>query len=171
VGIAAALVTIALLYSSFTVTFFREILPALMESQGSRGESSILSGFAAASRRLVLFYGYGFLALTLAGLILARRQSAPQAWRSLLAYTMSFALLVTLRGASGGLFKDLKEILYVGPLIATASGASLATLARRGRSGTIAVALIVIGLIVFWSGKFGEYFSAYASLAGLDEIG
>jgi hypothetical protein len=171
VGVGAALVTIALLYSSFTATFVREILPALMKSQGPRGEGSILSGLAAASGRLVLFYGYGFLALTFAGLTLARRQSAPHAWRLLLAYAVSFVFLVALRAVSGGLFKDLKEILYVGPLIAVASGAALATLARRGRSGPVAVLLIVIGLVVFWSGKFAEYFSAYASLAGLDGIG
>jgi hypothetical protein len=170
VCVGAALVTIALLYSSFTAAFFREILPASMESDRPGGGVSAASGLARSSGRLVLFYGYGFIALTLAGTALARRRCEPHAWRTFLAYGLSFVMLAVLRGVSSGLFKDLKEILYVGPFIAVASGASLATLAERGRTGKIAVILIIGGLIAFWSGKFGEYFSAYASLAGLDEV-
>ena len=170
IGAGAGLVTVLLLYYSFTATLLNEILPNLSSLSSDDAKTSPLVGTLMAFDRLRHFYGLGVLALAGAGIVLARRSCLPGGFRTLLAYGLSFLFLVALRGLSGGLFKDLKEILYVGPWIAVTAGASVASLANRGRSERIAAALIVCGLVIYWSGKYGEYFAAYASLAGLDKL-
>jgi hypothetical protein len=170
VGAGAGLVTVLLLYTSFILTFLTEILPHLSSTASDAAKTSPLTGTLMAFDRLRHFYGFGFLALAAAGIVLASRSCSTEGFRTLLAYGLSFVFLVTLRGLSGGLFKDLKEILYVGPWIAVTAGASVASIASRGRSGRIAAAFVMCGLVIYWSGKFAEYFLAYASLAGLDTL-
>ncbi len=170
IGAGAGLATVLLLYSSFTATLLNEILPNLSSVSSGDAETPPLVGTLMAFDRLRHFYGLGVLALAGAGIVLARRSCLPGGFRTLLAYGLSFLFLVALRGLAGGLFKDLKEIVYVGPWIAVTAGASVASLANRGRSERIGAALIVCGLVIYWSGKYGEYFAAYASLAGLDKL-
>ncbi|MFQ5792199.1 MAG: hypothetical protein ACE5JI_17150, partial [Acidobacteriota bacterium] len=166
----ATVATVSLLYFSFTITFLSEILPALLSSGLPPGRASLASNLFLSLQRLPQFYGYGTLALAVAGFVLARRQSPPSTFRSLLAYGLSFLMLLVLRGASGGLFKDLKEIIYVGPLIAVTAGASLETLAARGRPERWAAWLILCGIIIFWAGQYREYLAAYASLAAVNPL-
>ena len=161
-------VTIVTLYLSFSFTFVREILPSLMSSPMASEGCSLLDGIRTVAQRILIFYGYGYPALALAGLVLAHRQTEKLAFRMLSAYGMAFLLLSALRILSGGLFKDLKEILFVGPLVAVTAGISLEALAGRGRWGMWAAGLITFGLIAFWWVIFRGYLVSYASLAGLD---
>jgi hypothetical protein len=165
----AAALTVILLYFSFTVTFFREILPNILAAEGGVSTGTEPVGFINAFQRIIIFFGYGYPALTIAGLILLWRQRKAHAFRCLAAYGLTFLLLASLR-ATSGLFKDLKEILFLGPLIATASAASLMEIARRGRSGKIAAVLITVGLLAFWLGKYSELLGAHISLAGLETL-
>jgi hypothetical protein len=165
----AAALTVILLYFSFTVTFFQEILPNILAAEGGVSTGTEPVGFINAFQRIIIFFGYGYPALTIAGLILLWRQRKAHAFRCLAAYGLTFLLLASLR-ATSGLFKDLKEILFLGPLIATASAASLMEIARRGRSGKIAAVLITVGLLAFWLGKYSELLGAHISLAGLETL-
>jgi hypothetical protein len=166
--VLAALITIVVLYSSFTLLFFREIGPSLLASPDAPASGSFLEGVTSIFPRWLLFYGYGFLALTVAGLALAHRREDKAAFRMLAAYGVAFVFLSGLRALPGGLFKDLKEILFVAPLVAIGSGIALEELARRGRWGQGSAVLILGGLVAFWWGSYRGYWIAYASLAGLD---
>jgi len=164
----AALLTIVVLYSSFTLLFFREMAPTLLTSSEATAPGSLLEGMASVLSRVLLFYGYGFPALSIAGLALAYRRKDQAAFRMLTAYGVAFVLLTGLRVLPGGLFKDLKEILFVAPMVAICSGIALEELSRRGRSGQWSTVLILGGLVAFWWGSYRGYWVAYASLAGLD---
>jgi hypothetical protein len=168
VWMGAVLVTIATLYLSFTWTFLREIAPALVATASESTRTPFLEGIRTVFQRILLFYGWGYPALALAGIVLAYRQPDKRPFRLLAAYGMAFLLLSILRVASGGLFKDLKEILFVGPLIAITAGTSLEALARRGRPGMWSAVAVTVGLLAFWFQSYRGYWKAYSSLAGLD---
>lgn len=162
-----ATVTVLWLYGSFTRAFLFEIVPALARG-GAMATPSTFGGAApagllAALSRVPLFYGWGFPALAVAGLLLAHRVADGPARHVLAAYGLAFASLVLLRGLGGGLFRDLKEITFVAPLVAVAAGASLETLARRGRPGRAAVLLLAAGLLAFSAERYRFYFTTYAS--------
>jgi hypothetical protein len=84
----------------------------------------------------------------------------------LAAYGLSFLGLLALRAVSG-MFKDLKEFVYVGPFVAITAGVALDSLWRRGRWGRLAAVLVAAGLIGFGLAKYGEYFRMHTGLAGL----
>ena len=67
VWVGVVVVTIVTLYLSFSLTFVREILPSLMSSPMASEGSSILDGIKTVARRILVFYGYGYPALALAG--------------------------------------------------------------------------------------------------------
>jgi hypothetical protein len=168
-AIPAAL-TVALLYASFTGTFVTEILPAwLREGANTSGGPATQGGLLSTLSRLPLFYGYGYPALAVAGIVLARRRASRAGFLVLAAYALAFLLLVGLRGLGGGLFKDLKEVLFVGPLLAVLAGASLETLAARGREGRLAAWLLALGLMVFGLGKYGEQLRVYSRIAQVQQ--
>ena len=97
--------------------------------------------------------------------MLARRN--PAAFRVLAAYGGTFIALLALRAVSGA-FKDLKELVFIGPFVAIAAGVSLEALAARGRTGHFAAVAVGIGLIGFGLAKFGEYAHMHTKLAGLN---
>ena len=164
---AAAGATVLWLYGPFTRAFLFEIVPGLAHGAGVATPASASGpapgGLLAAMSRVPLFYGWGLPALTVAGLVLVRRQADPPARHVLAAYGLAFVALVLMRGLGGGLFRDLKEITFVGPLVAITAGASLETLARRGRRGWVAVVLLAVGLLAFWAERYRFYFSTYDS--------
>ena len=147
--------------------FLFEIVPALAHGGGVAAPASATGpapgGLLAAMARVPLFYGWGFPALAVAGLVLVRGQADAPARNAVTAYGLAFVALVLMRGLGGGLFRDLKEITFVGPLVAVTAGASLETLARRGRRGWIAVVLLAVGLLGFWAERYRFYFSTYDS--------
>jgi hypothetical protein len=163
----AAGATVLWLYGSFTRAFFFEIVPALARGGGVAAPASASGpspgGLPAALSRVPLFYGWGFPALAVAGLVLVRRQADRPARHVLAAYGLAFVALVLMRGLGGGLFRDLKEITFVGPLVAVGAGASLEALAGRGRRGRAAVMLLAVGLLAFTAERYRFYFSTYAS--------
>jgi len=159
----AGLLTISLLYLPFTRGFMTEIVPAVMAGAPSTRSDAI--GFLAALGRIRLFYGFGFPVFALGGFVLARRN--PAAFRTLAAYGATFVALLALRAVSGA-FKDLKELVFIGPFIAITTGVSLDTLAARGRTGRFAAIAVALGLISFGITKFGEYATLHTKLAGLD---
>lgn len=163
VGGGAGLLTISLLYLPFSRAFVTEIIPAVLA--GAPSTSSDAIGFLATLGRIHLFYGFGFPLFALGGLVLARRN--PAAFRTLAAYGATFVALLALRAVSGA-FKDLKELVFIGPFIAITAGVSLDALAARGRSGRFAAIAVALGLIGFGISKFGEYAALHTKLAGLD---
>jgi ABC-type transport system involved in multi-copper enzyme maturation permease subunit len=152
-------------YLPFTILFFTEILPALAAG-GTGATENPPAGFAVALLRVTYFYGYGFPAIAIAGFLLARREKEKWAVRILTAYGLSFLGLLALRAVSG-MFKDLKEFVYVGPLVAVSAGLALHSLWRHGRWGRIAAVMVAAGLIGFGLSKYGEYFRMHTVLAGL----
>jgi len=162
----AATITVLWLYGPFTRAFVFEIVPALAAGGGAATPGTAgpaPSGLLAALARIPLFYGWGYPALAVAGLLLARRVADRAARHVLYAYGLAFAALMLLRGLGGGLFRDLKEITFVAPLVAVAAGASLASLARRGRAERVAVALVAAGLLAFSAERYLFYFRTYAA--------
>jgi hypothetical protein len=156
---------VLLVYLPFTVLFFTEILPALASGDGGETENRPI-GFALALLRVTFFYGFGFPAIAVAGFLLTRRQSEPWVSRLLAAYGLSFLALLALRAVSG-LFKDLKEFVYVGPFVAVTAGIALDSIWRRGRWGRVAALMVTAGLLGFCLAKYVEYFRMHTVLAGL----
>jgi hypothetical protein len=164
----AVAMTLGLLYRDFVAQFALEILPAVWAGRGEGAERlSLADSLLTALGRIPLFYGYGFPALAAAGLVLARRRTEPPVFRVVAAYAWAFAGLVALRAFSLGLFKDLKEVEFVGPLVALLTGASLEALWDRGRHGRISAVLVIAGLIAFGLARYRGYFLTYTFLAGL----
>jgi len=159
-----ATATVLLVYLPFTVIFFTEILPALASGEG-RGTENRPAGLAVLLR-VTLFYGIGFPAIAIAGFLLVWRDGKKWARKILAAYGLSFLGLLVLRAVSG-MFKDLKEFVYVGPFVAVTAGVALDSLWRRGRWGRLAAILVAAGLIGFGLAKYGEYFRQHTGLAGL----
>jgi hypothetical protein len=162
---AVAAAAVLLVYLPFTIQFFTEILPALAAG-GTGATENPPAGLAVALLRVTYFYGYGFPAIAIAGFLLARREKEKWAVRILTAYGLSFLGLLALRAVSG-MFKDLKEFVYVGPFVAVTSGAALASLWRRGKWGRAAAVFVAAGLIGFGLSKYAEYFRQHTGLAGL----
>ena len=158
----AGLITVTWLYWPFTLLFLTEILPAASQGFGTSGTGSLLDGLFHALGRIPIFYGYGYPALAIAGFVLVRRMS-PQSFRILAAYGLAFLMLVALRAFGGGLFKDLKEIMFVSPLLAVLTAVSIETIRRRGRPGLVAAICITMGLVVFGLGKYRDYLVTYRS--------
>jgi len=156
----ASFLTVAFLYGSFTLVFLREIVPALWSGPPTAAAVSPAPGLGHALARFPLFFGWGFPAFAAIGLVSARRHAPPERYRVLLAYGLAFCVLVGLRGLSGGLFKDLKEMLFVAPLIALLAGAGLEALATLGAGGRLATALVVLGLAGFGLSKYRQVFQA-----------
>jgi hypothetical protein len=178
----AAGATVLWLYGPFTRAFVFEIVPSLAHGGGvatpTPASGTAPGGLLAAMSRVPLFYGWGFPALAVAGLVLVRRQGDGPARNVATAYGLAFVALVLMRGLGGGLFRDLKEITFAGPLVAVTAGASLETLASGGRRGRLAVVLLAVGLVGFWAERYRFYFSTYdsavmrpLSAAGVSEPG
>jgi hypothetical protein len=159
----AALVTVAWLYLPFVMVFAREILPAAMDG----ATAAAPTGRGAALARIPLFYGLAYPLLTAAGVVLIARRAPPAGRNAILAYAAAFAVLVALRAFGAGLFKDLKEIEFAGPLVAVTTGAVIEEIHGRGRAGRWAAAMVTLGLIAFGLGRYREYLTAHTPLLGL----
>ena len=158
----SGLVTVGWLYWPFLFSFFAEIVPALL---GGGGSTSPVAGASVTHvlSRIPLFYGYLYPLLAGFGLFLARQRADPRAFRLLAAYGLAFALMLGMRAFGAGLFKDLKEIVFVAPLVAILAGAGLDALSNRGTWGKFATAVLVVGLAVFGVGRYRGYLETYQS--------
>lgn len=156
---------VLLLYFPFVVAFFTEILPALSRG-GSETVENPAAGVGGSLFRLYLFLGIGFPALSLVGFLLVLGEREKWVGRILAVYAASFVALLALRAGSG-MFKDLKEFVFIGPFVAITTGASLDSLWRRGAYGRVAAVLVAIGLAAFGLSKYGEYLGMHTRLAGL----
>lgn len=165
---AAVVVTVGWLHAGFLWLFWREILPSALTGGGMAAEGGAPGGGAlGALSRIPIFYGWGYPALAVAGFVLVRRRAPAPLFRVLTAYALTFAALVALRAFAGGLFRDLKEIEFVAPLVAVTAGTALEEVAGHGRTGRGAAALLAAGLFAFSLARYAEYWRTYASLAGL----
>lgn len=159
---ACALLVVLWLYHPFLRALFGEILPAVLSGvRMASDEGTAPPGLLAALNRVPMFFGWGLPALSVAGFVLLRRQASEAARRTLTAYALAFLALVLLRGFGAGLFRDLKEITFVSPLVAVLAGAALEEMWRRGRSGRWATALIVVGLLAFCAERYAFYWTSY----------
>ena len=163
IAVLASALTVGFLYMPFVFDFVREIAPAALHGGGTPAPSSPSGALA----RIPLFYGFAFPLLTVAGLALIARRAPAEGRRAVLAYAIAFAVLVGLRAFGAGLFKDLKEIEFAGPLVALGTGAVIEEIGSRGRAGKWAAAMVATGLIAFALGRSLEYLAAHTALAGL----
>jgi hypothetical protein len=164
-GVLAGAVALAVfgLYAPFVRVFAGEILPALVGGTAAAPVDGRPSGLAHALSRIPLFYGPAYPMLAAAGFVIARRTAERPVVRLLLAFALAFATLLSLRAFGGGLFRDLKEITFVAPLVALLAGLFLDELARLGRSGRYGAILVAAGLVAFGLGRYWGYLEAYAS--------
>ena len=150
------------LYGEFTVAFVREIVPAVLSGTSRASAittpSSEPGGVLDAFSRIVLFSSYGFPLLAGAGFFLIARRRDPAA-TVVKAYALSFLALLLLRGLSAGLFKDLKEIEYAGPVFAVLTAVALDRIEWR-----VARWLIALGLVVTGVGMQYGYFEKWSQL-------
>ena len=163
----AVLLTVALLYLPFGFVFVRELLPLLLAGGPSTAGLGEGGGLLAALARIPLFYGYLYPALSVGGLIVIGRHASPAAARVVYAYGLAFLGLVALRAFGGDPFRDLKEITFVGPFVALTAGASLETLAARGRTGRWTAWLVILSLVGFGLWRYHAYFEPVSRLIGL----
>ena len=135
------------LYGRFAFTFATEILPAVLSGSGriGSGPAEDTGGLLAAFSRIALFGGYGFPCFALAGLVLIARRRDPPA-TVLRAYALAFVGLVLLRGLSGGLFKDLKEVEFGGSALAILSALALERIGPWGARGLSLAGLVAAGI-------------------------
>jgi hypothetical protein len=169
IGMGSALLTVGLLYFDFTLLFLREILPGFLASGTGTSAQPLgrWESLLAALGRIPIFYGWIYPPLVVTGLWLARKRAPGPVFRVLSAYGSGFVVLVLLRGLGGGLFKDLKEIEFVAPLVALLTGATLEDLAARGRAGIAAATLLTLALVVFGVVTSWGYFTTWTALAAL----
>ncbi len=156
-------ITVTWLYWPFLIAFFTEILPVVARGGAATGGEPAGSPVFHALSRIPLFYGYGYPVFALAGLLLARRQAHPRAYRLLAAWGLGFFLMISLRAFGGGLFKDLKEITFVAPLVAILAGATLTSLSNTGRWGRLAAVVFTAYLAVFGLVRYRGYLQLYGS--------
>ena len=155
-------VTVGWLYWPFLLAFFTEILPALASGGGSPPADSSSSPWVAIGR-IPLFYGYLYPLLVAAGIALAHRHADRTAFRLLVAYGLAFLFMLGLRAFGAGIFKDLKEITFVAPLVAILSAAALDALSRRERWGWAATASLIGALTWFGVSRYRGYLETYAT--------
>ena len=161
--VGAAAVTVVWLYAPFVREFFGEIAPAILGGARMAHASGVPTGPWAALQRIPMFFGWALPALSVAGYVLLRRRVDPAALSVLRAYGLAFLLLFSLRAFGGGLFRDLKETTFVGPLVAILSAVTIGALARRDRWGRWAAVLLLAGLAIFSIDKHLGYLTTYAS--------
>lgn len=157
-GIVVA--TVVSLYLPFVRILFTEIAPDLLAHGGSGSPSD---GVATTLLHVHYFYGIGYIAFAIGGLWLAKRES-DVAFRFLAVYGASFLGLLALR-ASAGMFKDLKELVFVAPFVAITCGLFLDKLSRPSRLRRASAIAVAAGLIAFSIGKHLEYLGMHTSLA------
>ncbi|HET7292541.1 MAG TPA: hypothetical protein VFM88_08960 [Vicinamibacteria bacterium] len=139
---ASALLVVALQYARFLPVLFREVLP-----HASASASPPMSGPFA---RFLLFYGWLTPALALLGLLVVAR--APRHARRLIGALLGAgALLLLLRFAVPGVFRDAKEIELLAPSLAVLCAAGVTALGERGRRGRLLAGAALLAL-VGWGG-------------------
>ena len=160
--LAAAVVTVVTLYLPFLTEAITQLWTSGLGAAGGRPSDGLLT----ALWRVSHFYGYVTIALAIPGIVILCRKTKPHVRLIVMSYLSSFAILLTLRAATGT-FKDLKEILYVGPLMAIAAGVSLETVYKKGRIGKIATVMMIAGLVLFWAIRYREFLEPHITFAGL----
>jgi hypothetical protein len=160
-GLTSA-ITVAWLYLPFTVAFVTEILPAVARGEGGppRAGAAAPGGPLAALARIPHFYGWAYPALAVAGGVLLRRAGDEGGPRLVRSYAAAFLLLLGLRAFGGGLFRDLKEITFVAPLVVVLTGLAVEEIRRRSR---LAAALVLAGLVAYGLGRYGMWLEEYRS--------
>ena len=159
-------VTVTWLYWPFLSAFFTEIVPALASGGGGPvPDAEDSSPALVALSRIPLFYGFATPALAAMGLVLAKRHAEPAVYRTLVAWALAFALLLSLRAFGAGLFKDLKETTFVAPLVAVLAGGALSALASRAPRGRLIAGALLLWLLAFGLGRYRGYLETYASAA------
>ncbi len=167
IGASAVALAVGWLYTPFARVFVTEIVPALLGGEAAGATAAPAdprrSGLAHALARIPLFYGLTYPLLAAGGLALVHRTADRRVFRLLAAYALAVAALLGLRAFGGGLFRDLKEITFLAPLVAVLTGVFLDELASRGRAGRQAAVLVAIGLVAFGLARYWGYLHAYAS--------
>jgi hypothetical protein len=153
-GLAGSLVSVALYYRDFLGVVF-DILPRALGAGGGGGESHypIQGFFATAWRRTLDFFGSVYPLLAAYGLVRILR--AGRARAVVLAWLLSYGLLLLGRAKVPDVFLHGHETTFVTPLVCLAAGEALAVLWRSGRAGRGAAAtllglLTLLGLHAQW---------------------
>jgi len=144
-GLAGSLVSVALYYRDFLGVVF-DILPRALGAGGGGGESHypIQGFFATVWRRTLDFFGPVYPLLAAYGLVRILR--AGRARAVVLAWLLSYGLLLLGRAKVPDVFLHGHETTFVTPLVCLAAGEALVVLWRSGRAGR-AVAAALLGLL------------------------
>lgn len=151
--LATGCVTVLWLYHPFLRAFFGEILPAVAGGARMEGRAGG-AGLGSALGRIPIFYGWALPLLAACGFAISRARGDAATRAVFSAYALAFALLVGLRAFGGGLFRDLKEIEFAGPLVAITTALALEGLAAVGRRR--AALLVGLGLGLYGVGRAAE---------------
>jgi len=164
-GVLALTVTITVgwLYAPFVKEFFGEILPALLHGARMGTSSGKPASLVSNLARIPLFFGWGLPILAVGGGVVIWRRVDGAARAVLAAYLGAFLLLFGLRLFGGGLFRDLKETIFVGPLVAILAGAFLERLIEMGQRERWAAAMIIVGVGLVTADRYAGYLKAYMS--------
>jgi len=161
----AALVVLVL-YRPFLQAFLGEILPAVLAGARMQNDSGgEPAGLVSTLGRIPLLFGWGPPALALAGLRLLRRRAEPALRDALSAWALAFVLLSVLRVFGSGLFRDLKELTFVAPLVAVLAGKALEDLWERGREGRAAALMLGLGLLLVCGERYAAYWHEARNVA------
>jgi hypothetical protein len=127
-GVAA--LSLLLVYREFLSVFLSEILPRFLAGEAKRGEGSFSATLGMLFHRTWIFYGFWILPSLFGGAVLWLRKRSAFPSRFLVAWALTYVLLIVLRTAAPDLFAKVKEMLWVAPLVALAAGETLAWLQR-----------------------------------------
>jgi hypothetical protein len=125
-GVAA--IALLLVYREFLGVFLSEILPRFLAGEAERGEGSIFAASKMLFHRTWIFYGWWTMPFLAGGAILWSRKRSTFPSRFVTVWALTFVILVILRTSAPDLFAKVKEMLWVAPLVALASGEALAWL-------------------------------------------
>jgi len=150
VSAGVAVVVLGTVYREFLGQFLSEILPAFLAGESQAGSLSLLDTVAMLARRYWIFYGAVYLPLFLGGVALwVWRRPSPLVSRLLLAWGVTFVVLIFLRTAAPDLFNKVKEILWIAPLISLAAGQGLAWLRSSVPAGKWLAGAYYLVLVYF----------------------
>lgn len=159
-GCAASLLW---LYWPFTKVFVSQIVPQLLAGTGAQGAVGLGAGLLAALGRLPLFFGWWLPVLALAGFVAVRPRLVPPERSVLAAWAFAGLALVALRGLAFGLFRDLKEAVFLAPLVAVLAGWVVERLWARRRWWRAASAGVLVATLLWGVHRAHGYWTGYAA--------
>jgi hypothetical protein len=143
-GLLASAISVALYYRDF-LGMVGDMLPRIGGAEGAVSRYPVQGFFAVAYSRTRDFFDGVYPILAAAGLFLLRGRTG---YRVLLAWLVTYALLLFGRAKVPDVFLHGHETLWITPLVCLASGEALSRLAARDRVARIGAGLLLAVLAI-----------------------